>query len=472
MKKILALVAVSAIALSGCVSLAPDYERPDAPVPVALPVGDVDGSVAIIGADWRSVFTDPALQQVIETALVNNRDLRVATLNVQAARARYGITGAARYPTISASASATEREVFDEGGSAQDPSVAFQQVDQASAQLATTAYELDLFGRVNSLNRQALQQYFAAEENRRNAELTLIGTVANAWISLATNERLLALAIDTADAQEESLALTQQLFEAGAANELDYRRALGSVETSRADIARYEALVAQARNALILLTGAPVPETVMDEAELLPAPVSTDLAITRSSDVLLTRPDVLAAERTLEAANANIGAARAAFFPRITLTGSAGYTSTELDGLFTDGTGVWSFTPSVSVPIFSGGANRANLRLAKTQRDIALAQYEQAIQSAFRETADALAVSQTIDRRIASLENFVNANERALELSELRLREGIDSYLSVLDAQRTVYQARQALIAAQQERASNAVALYLALGGAGAPEQG
>jgi len=471
MKKILALAAVSAIALSGCVSLAPDYERPNAPVPSSLPVGEIDGTVAITGADWRSVFTDPALQQVIETALVNNRDLRVATLNVQAARARYGITGAARYPSVSAGASVTEREVFDEGGSTQDPSVAFQQVDQASAQLATTAYELDLFGRVNSLNEQALQQYFAAEENRRNAELTLIGTVANAWISLATNERLLALAIDTADAQEESLELTEALFEAGAANELDYRRALGSVETSRADIARYEALVAQARNALILLTGAPVPETVMDDAELLPAPVNTDLAVTRSSDVLLTRPDVLAAERTLEAANANIGAARAAFFPRITLTGSAGYSSTELDGLFSDGTGVWSFTPSINVPIFTGGTNLANLKLAKTQRDIALAQYEQAIQSAFRETADALAVSQTIDRRIGSLENFVSANERALELSELRLREGIDSYLSVLDAQRTVYQARQALIAAQQERASNAVALYLALGGAGTPER-
>lgn len=461
-----------ALALTGCASLSPDYDRPAAPIPSALPAAGAEDGIAVAGADWRIVFTDPALQSVIETALENNRDLRVATLNVQAAKARYGITGAQRLPSLSASASVTEREVFDESDSASaDPSLAFQQADSASAQLASTAYELDLFGRVNALNEQALQQYFAAEENRRNAELSLVGAVANAWLTLAASERLLALAEETVGTQEESLGLTQKLLDAGLSNELDYQRARGSVETAKADKARFEAQVSQARNALQLLTGTPVPSTLADDADLSPSPVELKLAVTQSSDVLLSRPDVMSAERTLQAANANIGAARAAFFPRITLTGSAGYSSSELDGLFTDGTGIWSFTPSVSVPIFTGGANRANLKLAEAQRDIALAQYELAIQAAFRETADALAVAETIDERIASLESFVAASRRALELSDLRLREGVDSYLSVLDAQRSVYQAEQALIAARQERASNAVALYQALGGASVTAQ-
>ena len=469
--RLLASGALSLVLLSGCISLAPDYERADAPIPDALPSGAGGGATSPLAseAEWREVFTDPALRQVIEIALENNRDLRVATLNVQAAQARYGITRAARFPTINGSVTVTEQGTFDEGDAPQDVTDAapLQNLtfDQATAQLAATSYEVDLFGRVTSLNDEALQRYFATAENARAAHVALVGSVADAWLGLVANKQLLALAEQTAESQAESLDLTEALFDAGVASDLDYQRAATSVEQARADIAQFKADVRRSLNALRFLAGDNLPGDVLAAAEPDPSPVRLDLAATRSSDVLLSRPDVLAAERTLRAANANIGAARAAFFPRITLTGSAGYASSDLDGLFSDGTGLWSFSPSVSLPIFAGGANISNLRLSKTQREIALAQYEQAIQAAFRETADALAVAETIDERIGALERLTNASEQALYLSEERLREGVDSYLSVLDAQRSVYQAQQALIAARTARASNAVALYRALGG-------
>ncbi|WOI52502.1 efflux transporter outer membrane subunit [Parvularcula sp. LCG005] len=461
------LVSASALTLSGCITMAPRYEQPDAPVPSVLPEGDAPDGIDVTGVDWRQVVTSPALTELIETALENNRDLRVAMLNVQAARSQFGITRSARFPSLSASVSQTEQGLMDDDDPDVDPIVAQTlSTDQARAQLAVTAYELDLFGRVTSLNRAALQSYLSQEENARAAELSLIASVANGWLNLVANNRLYQLAEETAGSQEQSLELTKALFDAGVADDLDYQRAVTSVEQAKADRARFAAQRRQSLNALMVLTGAPVSDDLLDRAADDFTPLRLDLTVGQSSDILLTRPDVQAAERTLMARNANIGAARAAFFPRISLTGSAGYASTDLDGLFSDGTGYWSFTPQISLPIFAGGANWSNLRLAKTQRDIALAQYEKSIQNAFRETADALAVAATIDERIAALERLTEAAQRAQFLSEERLRGGVSDYLSVLDAQRQVYQAQQALISARAERASNAVALYLAVGGA------
>ncbi|WP_370335202.1 efflux transporter outer membrane subunit [Parvularcula marina] len=465
MKHIFVMTAATAFALTGCVSMAPDYERPDAPIASSLPAQTSNDGVAAVGLGWRQFVADPALEGLIDTALTNNRDLRVAILNVQAAQAQYGITRSQRFPSIDAQGGVTDRGRFEDDGASQNPTLQAQSVDQATAQLAVTAYELDLFGRVTSLNRAAQQRYFAAEENARAAQLSLIGAVSNGWLDLVTNTQLLALAEETASSQEESLNLTRARLDAGIASDLDYQRAVTSVEQARADTARYEASVRQSLNALELLLGGPLPEGIVEAAAKSEMPVRLDLYADQSSDILLSRPDVLAAENTLRAANAEIGAARAAFFPQISLTGSAGYASTELDNLFTGANGVWSYGPQVSLPIFSGGRNRANLRLAKAQREIALAQYEGTIQSAFRETADALAVADTIDDQIAALDRLVAASERAQFLSEQRLKDGVDDYLSVLDAQRAVYQAQQALISARLERSRNAVALYLALGG-------
>ena len=455
----------STVLLSGCVSMAPGYDRPDAPINEALPSSSAEGPL-VSRTGWETFVTEPQLASLIDRALENNRDYRTALLNVRAAEARYGIQRASRFPSLNAAASATETETFDNENSALASTLT---QDQASAQLAVTAYELDLFGRVTSLNRAALERYFAEEENAQAARLTLIGAVTNAYIGLQTNAQLLDLAEETVRSQQESLRLTGALFDAGVADDLDVQQARITVERAAADMAQYQALVQQSRNALELLVGEPLGDTEIIPAD--EAPVRLDLAAGTSSDVLLYRPDVQAAERTLKAANADIGAARAAFFPRITLAGNAGYVGSDIDSVFSDGTGVWSFTPQVSLPIFNGGANISNLRLSKAQREIALAQYEGTIQTAFRETADALAVAETIDERLEALDRLVTAGERALYLSQERLQGGVDNYLSVLDAQRSVYEAQQALISVRGERARNAVALYQALGGASASAQ-
>lgn len=463
------LLPLAALMLSGCVSMAPRYETPDAPIAESLPSGGVEEGLALDRASWQQLVTDPVLEGLIETALENNRDYRVALLNIRVARAQYGITASSRWPAIAAQASVTDTGTFDENEGAGGNAATARNVDQAQAQLAVTSYELDLFGRVTNLNEAALQRYFAEEENARAAQLSLIGSVSNAWVTLITNQRLLSLAEETLDAQQQSLDLTKAQFDAGFASDLDYQRAVTSVEQARADRAAYAADLKQSYNALELLVGQALPK---DLAPTLPEegmPVRLDLVAGQSSEILLTRPDVQASERALRAANADIGAARAAFFPQITLTGSAGYASGDLDNLFSGGTGLWSYTPQVSLPIFTGGRNRASLRQAKAQRDIAVAQYEGAIQSAFRETADALAVAATIDDRIEALDKLSEASDQALYLSRERFKSGVDDYLSVLDAQRSAYQAEQALIAAKAQRAQNAVALFLALGGGEQP---
>jgi len=454
------------ILVSGC-SLAPDYQRPVSPVPDAYPgetkTSESDKSAADI--HWRDVYADVQLQKVIELALTNNRDLREAVLNIEAARAAYRIQRADLFPGISANAgSAAERTAasLSQTGSSVTS-------HQYSADIGFTSYELDLFGRVRSLNEQALQSFYGTRAARRSAQISLVAEVAHAWLTLAADRQRLRLAIDTFDSRRESLALIQQQYELGEASRLALSQAKGEVERARADVASYRMEAAQDRNALVLLAGAPVPEWLLpdrlgDSLQAVP-----ELPAGLPSQLLERRPDVIQAETELKAANANIGAARAAFFPRIALTGSLGNASSSLDGLFESGSSAWNFGSSISLPLFDAGSNRANLSSAEVSRDIRVVQYEKAIRSAFREVADALAAREELGKQLAAQASLVETNALSLELSEARFRNGMDDYLEVLDAQRSLYSAQQSLITAQLSRLANSATLYKALGGGWQP---
>jgi multidrug efflux system outer membrane protein len=337
--------------------------------------------------------------------------------------------------------------------------------EQFSANLGVVEFELDLFGRVRNLSQAALQQYFAEAANRRSAQLSLVAEVANAWLTLGADSEQLRIAQATLATYEDSLRLTEARRQLGGASVLELSQTRTLVETARTDVARFAGQVAQDRNALVLLAGGPI------DASLLPQAEVTDVASVRPlpagvpGDVLLRRPDVMAAEHVLLSANANIGAARAAFFPSISLTGNIGSASSELSGLFDSGTRVWSFIPKLNLPIFQGGKLRANLGMATADRDIALAQYEKAIQSGFREAADALALNESLDAQLSSQQALVAAAEQAQQLSQARYDAGLDSFLTLLDARRTAYTARQSLVSTQLAQQSNQVALYKVLGG-------
>lgn len=462
--KFLSLTALAAsLALAGCASMAPTYERPAAPVAQQWPVPQAtaeQAKAADIG--WREFFTDPKLQALIEQALAHNRDLRVAVLNVERAQAQYGVQRADRLPTVAAGAGQTATRA--PGGTI---------TRQYTATLGVSAYELDLFGRVKSLNDAALQQYLATDDARRSAQISLVAQVAGGWLTLAADQERLRLAEQTLLARQDSLRLTQRLQAAGVSSTLDLRQAEIAAEAAQSDLASLTAQVAQDRNALALLVGQPL-EAAQGPTTGTDAPVTQlgELSAGLPSDVLLTRPDVQQAERTLQAANANIGAARAAFFPRISLTASAGTASSELDGLFRSGSGMWSFMPQVSLPLFDAGRNSANLKIAKVDRDIAVAQYEKSIQSAFRDVADALAQRATLGQQVASQQRLVAQTQDALRLAEARFRQGLDDRLATLDAQRSLYAAQQGLIAARLAQQVNRVTLYKALGGGQGERQG
>ena len=458
-------VALAALLLTGC-SLMPAYQRPMAPVPQAF-AGDAGAATAAPVAEigWRDVFTDPALQRVIETALANNRDLRVAALNIEKARAQYRVQDAALFPTVNASAggngSRTPADLSASGSA--------QVSHSYSASLGFSAYELDLFGRVRSLNAQALEKFFSTNEARRSTQISLVAEVATAYLTMAADQDRLRLAQDTLASQSRTYQLNQRSFELGAASALTLRQAQTSVDTARVDVERYTAQVAQDRNALVLLAGADLPAELLPQA--LPAgetaaasPLAT-IPPGLPSDLLQRRPDILQAERDLKAANANIGAARAAFYPRISLTASAGSSSASLSNMFTGGSRSWSFAPQISLPIFDGGANRANLDIARTDRDIYVAQYEKAIQTAFREVSDALAQRSTLGRQLEAQQSLVDATAESYRLSDARFKRGVDSYLSVLDAQRSLYTAQQNLIGTRLSRFTNLVTFYKTLGG-------
>ncbi|WP_455883679.1 AdeC/AdeK/OprM family multidrug efflux complex outer membrane factor [Pseudomonas putida] len=449
--------------LGGC-SLIPEYQRPEAPVPAQFPHTGVyrlaqAGSVTP-ASDWQGLFHDPALQQLIGSALANNRDLRVAALNVEAFQAQYRIQRADLFPAVSANGAGKRQklpgEVTGTGKSAITSSY--------SATLGLSAYELDLFGRVRSLSEQAMLTYLGTEEARRSAQLSLVANVANAYLTWRADQELLALAQQTLGADDHSWQLTRRSKAAGKASALDVVQARTSVESTRASVARYARQVAQDLNNLALLVGGPVDEHLPSRplADDLVARVPAGLP----SDLLQRRPDILQAEYQLQAANANIGAARAAFFPSVTLTANAGSASTELSGLFKGGSGTWTFQPQINLPIFNAGSLRASLDYARLQKDIGVAQYEKSIQTAFQEVADGLAARQTYTDQLNAQRDFVAANQAYYDLAQHRYRSGVDSNLTFLDAQRSLFSAQQALIVDRLAQLVAEVNLYTALGGA------
>jgi multidrug efflux system outer membrane protein len=459
-------VLAGGIMLAGC-TLAPAYRRPVLPVPTAYPTAAADsGESARSAADigWREFFGDVRLQGLIAMALVNNRDLRVALLNVENARAQYRIQRSQLLPTLDASAT---EDAAHSAAALTTPGLPAT-THEFSATVGLSAYELDLFGRLRSLNAQALETYFGTVEARRSTQLTLVAEVAGDYLNLAADQELLALARDTVRSQDESYQLTVREAALGFASELAVRQAQTPVETARYDEARYSSLVAQDRDALELLVGAALPDALLPPSltEAVRAmALNGNLPEGLPSDLMQQRPDVAEAEHTLRAANANIGAARAAFYPAVTLTSSGGTESLGLSGLFKSGSSTWSFAPQISLPIFAGGRNRANLDSATISRDIDVAKYEHAIQTAFREVADALAQRSQYGRQLSAQESLVEATGESHRLAESRFQHGADTYLNVLDAQRSLYSAQQTLITTQLGQASNLVTLYKALGG-------
>ena len=464
----------SAAALLGACTLEPHYHRPGSPVP-ALPEG-AQGGTAAADIGWHEFFPDPQLQRLIALALANNRDLRVAALSVQSAQALYRIQRAQLLPTVDASAF-EEVEEFPNGVSG--TSAGAGSGGSGSPRSGTggttlrfydvgvgfTSYELDFFGRIRSLSHAALQEYFSSDATRRSAQLALVAEVATAYLAVLADQTLLGITRDTLKNQTDSYALTQRMFDAGTTTELALRQAETTMDSARANLAQYARQLAQDRDALQLLLGAPIASDVDFSAGLERGTVVAELKEGIPSDLLVRRPDVLAAEHLLRATNAQIGAARAAFLPAITLTGSLGSASPQLSGLFEGGSRAWTFQPQISVPIFAGGATLANLQATKIARDTAVAQYEKAIQTAFREVADGLAARGALDEQLAAQQALVTASAASYRLAEMRYRGGLDSYLSALDAQRALYGAQQQLQGVRLMRLQNLVTLYKALGG-------
>ncbi|VWX60012.1 Outer membrane protein OprM [Burkholderiales bacterium 8X] len=454
-----ALAAATALLISGC-SLIPTYERPSPPVPAAFPglssTGTAEPRASALA--WQDFFTDERLRKLIEIALANNRDLRISVLNIEQARAQFQIQRAAQFPTLSATAS----------GSRQYPSLLSDGVSQSfSVGLGLTAWEIDFFGRISSLKESALAQYLATEESRKAAQISLIAAVANGWLTLLADDELLEITKQTLATRDESLKLTRLRFESGVASEIDARLAESLAETARASFADQRRRRMQDENALVLLLGAPLPPestTGSDKGLQALAPMP-ELPAGLPSDLIGERPDIRAAEQQLIAANANIGAARAAFFPRVALTTSIGTTSREFSGLFDAGTKAWAFSPQISLPIFDAGRNQASLEAARASREIAVAQYERSIQAAFRDVADALAGRATFSEQLRALRAQADAESARFRLSDLRYRNGIASALDLLDAQRSLFSTQQTAVQVRLLQLQNQVVLYKALGG-------
>ena len=516
-RPILAL-ALATTMLAGC-SMEPKYVRPEAPVPASWPVGDAylrQSEAALPAITYRDVFKDVRLQRLIDQALANNRDLRVAAANIAAARAQYGIQRANLFPAINATGrysysgggngartnatgggsgtggtgtgtgtggtgtggtgTGTGGTGTGTGGTGIDPGTGGNGVGTGgivtggggsafSAQVGTNAFEIDLFGRLRSLSRAALDRYFATEAGARATRLTLVGEVATAWLDYAADRSLLTVAEDTAKSAAVSVRLTRARLEGGISARTDLRQAEQILETANADLAEQKTLVAQDVNALQLLVGAPIDPTLLPDSIDTAAPTIVALPAGLDSGILLRRPDVVQAEYTLRSYNAQIGAARAALFPRISLTGLVGFASNALSSLFTGGAFTYSVAPSVSYPIFQAGAGRANVRYTEAQRDAALATYEKTIQTAFQEVANALARQGTIADQLRAQTNFREAAADTLRLVNARYQGGLDTFLSSLDAQRSYYASQRTLIQTQLTAATNRATLYRVLGG-------
>jgi multidrug efflux system outer membrane protein len=479
----------AALVLSGC-SLVPDYLRPGLPVAPDYPTGDAyknqPPARATRSADaigWRDFFTDPRLQSLIAAALANNRDLRVAALNVQAAQAQYRVQRSDLFPAISGSGSGEFGQLpagssvptGSTGGGAATPGSTVASVEPAASKHTTyryysagvgfTSFELDLFGRLRSLTTEAFEQYLGYEETARASQISLVAEVASGYLTVLADRELLKITQETLASEEDNLKLTNALFKQGTTTLLSVRQAETTVDTARANLSLYTRQAAQDENALVLLLGEPLPDGLplgrgLDQQHLM-----SDLPAGLPSDLLLHRPDVVAAEHNLIAANANIGAARAAFFPSITLTGNGGVAGSQLNHLFSANGLTWSFAPQVNIPIFTAGQNQGNLDLAKAQKNIQVAQYEKTIQTAFREVSDALAARTTYIDQVRSQQQLVDAAADSLRLSNMLFRSGVNNYLPVLTAQQTLYSAQETLLTLKQAQLSNLVTLYKALGG-------
>ncbi len=457
-----------AVLLPGC-TMAPNYVRPEAPVAEAwpddlMPKGTVlaepsDKDAADIG--WKVFFTDPHLQKLIQLALENNRDLRVSALNIERARGLYQIQRADLMPGVEATG-----ESSNKGVSADLSNTGSRMVSRQNAlSVGMSSYELDFFGRIRSLKDQALETYLGTEEAYRSAHLSLVSEVAQAYLALVADRERLSIATETLKSQKASYEMIERRHAVGVSSELDLRQAQTSVDTARVDIARYTGQVAQDITALGLLVGTKVTPDMLPAQALSDLPAWPELPVGLPSAVLLKRPDILQAEHELKASNANIGAARANFFPRITLTAGIGTASNELSGLFDGGTGTWTFLPQISLPIFEGGRNLANLRVSETDKKIAVANYEKAIQSAFREVSDALISRISLAGQLEAQKSLVFATSETYRLSTERYNQGVDSYLTVLDSQRSMYNSQLNLVTTRVAREQNLIMLYKVLGG-------
>jgi len=462
------LLSLAIATLAGC-TLDPHYERPAAPVAVTYPQGDgyesttaaqktaADTSKTLaVDTQWRTFFRDPRLQKLIQIALDNNRDLRVAALNVAEYEAQYRITRAALGPSISAGGSVTRERTLGVTSVSNDLNI------------GTTSWEIDFFGRLRSLKRQALENYLSTEASRQSTRISLIATVATDYLTLLSDERLLKITQDTVAADQATYDVTKRIQELGNSSLLDVRQAQNTLASAQASLASYRRAVAQDRNNLVAVLGAPIPD------DLPPAPAfdqATDTSMFAAIDaglpstLLTRRPDIEEAEHALKAANANVGAARAAFFPKIELTATAGSSSSTLSGLFKAGTGAWAFAPTVSLPIFDYGSNKASLDVAKIEKNIEIADYESTIQTAFKEVANALTARATYIDQVNADHDYVTSAQSYYTIAQARYKAGTDSFLTFLDAQRTLYTAQQQLASDTLSQQSNLVTLYKVLGG-------
>jgi multidrug efflux system outer membrane protein len=454
------LILSTAALLAGC-TLAPKYERPKAPVGESWIGGS--GPTNTPSADeiaWREFFDDPRLQELIALALRNNRDLRIAALRVEQARAQYRIERAGLFPGVAGEASFVRQKFSGAATTFSGGAIlSTYTVDVAAS------YELDLFGRVRSLKTEALERYFASDEARRTAQIALVSQIATEYLTQLRLREAKAVANQTLKTVQTSYDLIKRSFEAGASSELDLRTAEGQVQAVRVNAANFLQMLAESENLLVQLVGQPLPPDLPSGKAFRDQRLLADLPVGVPSEVLLRRPDILAAEHTLKAANADIGAARAAFFPRILLTGFAGSASAKLTDLFSGPSAIWSFSPQITVPIFEMGATKGRLDVSKLQKSIEIANYEKAIQVAFREVADALAIRAILDEKLKAQEILLNALQKRFDLTTARYNQGVDTYLDVLLAQEDLYAAQQNLLQFQAARLLNAVALYRSLGG-------
>ncbi len=464
------LLATSVVLLTTGCSMVPTYERPALPVSESFPDYIKSNSNELVSVAksqvtdlvWQNFFTDIKLKQLIERSLISNRDLRIAVLNIELAKAQYQIKRADQFPSVSAVLNGSRT-----------PAANGSSTNLYNVGLAVTAYELDFFGRINSLKEVALAQYLATEEGRKTAQINLIASVANTYLNILADDALIEITRKTLVSRQASFKLSQLRFENGVSSEVEFRLAESLLETARIAFAQQTRQRALDENALVLLVGQPLDKELSGILSNTPAKVAAvndalnmeNIPAGLPSDLIVNRPDIQQAEQLLLASNANIGAARAAFFPRISLTVGAGSISSQLSGLLKNGSWGWTLAPQLLLPIFDAGRNQSGLDSAKVARDIALNQYDKTIQTAFREVADALVTRSTLAEQLRSQQAQTNAEEVRFKLSDLRYQQGVSSSLDLLDAQRSLFAAQQAVVQTRLALSQSQVTLYKTLGG-------